>query len=129
VKHFYNILLQKITFCNEKKLFFENNTKKSYVCECQIRGFLHNVELLQTYLIQYASLNLFENEKQTQFFQMFLEKYPYLDSNMNNEGIMFTCETHVNENTSNIVKYIQHDFKNEIQNFVLNDDQFIFLIF
>jgi hypothetical protein len=41
---------------------------------------------------------------------MFLEKYPYLDSNMNNEEIMCTCETHVNENTSNIEKYIQHDF-------------------
>jgi hypothetical protein len=41
---------------------------------------------------------------------------------MNNEKIMFTCETHVNEDTSNIVKYIQHDFKDEIQNFILNDD-------
>ncbi len=66
------------------------------------RGFLHNVESLQTYLIQYANQILFENEKQTQKFQMFLEKYPYLDSNMNNEEIMFTCETHVNENISNI---------------------------
>jgi hypothetical protein len=41
---------------------------------------------------------------------------------MNNEEIMFTCEIHVNENTSNIEKYIQHDFLNEIQNFVLIDD-------
>jgi len=51
------------------------------------------------------------------------EKYPYLDSNMINEEIMFTCETHINEDTSNIIKYIQHEFKDEIQNFVLNDDQ------
>jgi len=36
---------------------------------------------------------------------------------------MFTCETHVNEYMSNIVKYIQHDFKVEIQNFILNHDQ------
>jgi len=49
---------------------------------------------------------MFENEKQIQFFQMLLEKHPYLDSNMNNEEIMFTCETHVNGNTSNSVKYI-----------------------
>jgi len=42
---------------------------------------------------------------------------------MNNEEIMFTCETHVNEDTSNILKYVQHDFKDEIKKFVLNDDQ------
>jgi type II secretory ATPase GspE/PulE/Tfp pilus assembly ATPase PilB-like protein len=42
---------------------------------------------------------------------------------MNNEEIIFTCETHVNEYMSNIVKYIQHDFKDEIQKFVLNHDQ------
>ncbi len=53
------------------KIFFQNSIEKSYVCECQIRNFLHNVELLQTYLIQYANQNLFENEKQTQFFKMF----------------------------------------------------------
>jgi hypothetical protein len=59
------------------------------------KGFLHNVESLKTYLIQYANQNLFENEKHIQHFQMFSEKYSYLDSNMNNE-------THVNEDTSNI---------------------------
>jgi hypothetical protein len=32
-------------------------------------------------------------------------------------------ETHVNEDTSNIIKYIQHDIKYEIQNFVLNHHQ------
>ncbi len=42
---------------------------------------------------------------------------------MINEEIMFTCETHVNEDTSNIIKYIQHELKNEIQNIVLNDGQ------
>jgi len=42
---------------------------------------------------------------------------------MNNEKIMFTYETHVNEDTSNTIKYIQHDFKDEIQNFVFNHDQ------
>jgi len=36
---------------------------------------------------------------------------------------MFTYETHVNENISNIVKHIQHDFLNEIIFFVLNHDQ------
>jgi hypothetical protein len=60
---FYNILLQKITFCNEKNMFSENNIEKSYVRECQIREFLHNVESLQTYLIQYENQNLFENKK------------------------------------------------------------------
>jgi len=115
--------LQKITFHNEEKIYFENNNEKSYVRECQIKEFLHNVESLQTYFIQYANQNLFENEKQTQLFQMFVEKFPCLDSYMNNGKTMFTCETHVNENTSNIVKYIQHKFEDEIQNFVFNHDQ------
>jgi hypothetical protein len=35
---------------------------------------------------------------------------------MNNEEIMFTYEIHVNDDTSNIVKYIQHNLKDEIQN-------------
>jgi len=52
-----------------KYIFSENNTKNSFVHECQMKGFLHNVESLQTYLIQYANRNLFENEKQIQFFQ------------------------------------------------------------
>ncbi len=82
MKHFLIIFYCKKTFCNEKYIFFENDTKNSYVHECQMKGFLHNVESLQTYLIQYANQNLFENEKQTQLFQMFLEKYPYLDSNI-----------------------------------------------
>jgi hypothetical protein len=120
---FCNILLQKLTFCNEENIYFENNTKMLYVHEFQIKGLLHNIESLQTYLIQYANRNLFGNEKQIQLFQKNLEKYLYLDSNMNNEKTMFTCETHVNENTSNIVKCIQHDFKDEVQNFVFNDDQ------
>jgi len=113
--------LQKITFRNKKN--FEKNIEKSYVCEYQIRGFLHNVESLKTYSIQYANQKKIENEKHIQLFQFFWEKYPYLDSNMNNEEIMFTCETHVNEDTSNILKYVQHDFKDEIKKFVLNDDQ------
>jgi len=82
VKHFYNILLQQRTFRNEDFTFFENNVVKSYVHECQIKGFLHNVESLKTHLVQHANQNLFENEKQTQVFQMF---FPYLDSNMKNE--------------------------------------------
>ncbi len=31
--------------------------------------------------MKYANKNLFENEKQTQLFQIFLEKYPYLNPN------------------------------------------------
>jgi hypothetical protein len=64
---------------------------------------------------------LFENEKQIQLFQMFLKKNPY--SSMNNEKRVFTYETHVNEDTSNTIKYIQHDCIDAIQKFVLNHDQ------
>jgi hypothetical protein len=65
---FYNTILQKNNFVINK-IKFQNSIEKSYVHECQIRGFLHNVELLQTYLIQYTNQNLFGNEKQTQLFQ------------------------------------------------------------
>jgi hypothetical protein len=46
------------------------------VCECQIKGFLHNIESSYAYLMQYANHNLFENEIQTQLVEMFSEKYP-----------------------------------------------------
>jgi hypothetical protein len=55
---------------------------------------------------------LFENEKQTQLFQMLLEKYPYLNPNWKEEEMMSTCALNMNENTW---KYIQHDFKDEIK--------------
>lgn len=105
------------------KKYFQNSIEKSYVRECQIRGFLHNVELSQTYLIHYANQNLFENGKQTQLFQIKKNIYPNLNSNMNNEEIMFTYEKHVNDNTSNIVKYIQHNFKDKMKKFVRNHYQ------
>jgi hypothetical protein len=57
------------------------------------------------------------------FLKKNLEKYPYLNLNLKNEEIMFTCTSNVNENTRKIIKYIQHDFKDEIQNYVLNYDQ------
>jgi len=59
------------------KIHCQKSIEKSYVRECQIRGFLHNVELLQTYLIQYANQNLFENEKQTHLFQIYISKFKF----------------------------------------------------
>jgi len=50
---------------------------------------------------------------------MFLEKYPYLNPNLNNENIILICETNMNKK-SNIMKYIQHEFKDEIQICVFN---------
>jgi len=70
--------------------------------------------------MKYDNQNLFENEKQTQLFQMFLEKYPYLNPNFEIEEIMFTCSSNVNENISNFTKYTQRDVKDEIQNCIFN---------
>jgi len=72
-------------FYNEDKLYILYYYYYYYVDECQIIGFLYNVELLQTYLIQYGNQNLFENEIQTQLVQKHLEKHLYLYSNMKNE--------------------------------------------
>jgi hypothetical protein len=46
MKLFFNILLQEVSFHDEKYLFSKNNIELLYVHECQIRGFLHNVESL-----------------------------------------------------------------------------------
>jgi hypothetical protein len=46
MKLFFNILLQEVYFHDEKDLFSKNNIELLYVHECQIRGFLHNVESL-----------------------------------------------------------------------------------
>jgi hypothetical protein len=35
-----------------------------------------------------------------------VSSHAYRRNNMINEEIMYTCETHVNEDTSNIIKYI-----------------------
>ncbi len=46
--------------------------------------------------------------KQIQLLQMFLEKYPWhLNSNMNNDQLIFTYKKNgnENENMSNVVKY------------------------
>jgi hypothetical protein len=75
-----------------QKTYSENNIELLYVREFQIRGFLHNIESSYAYLMQYANHNLFENEKKTQLVEMFLEKYPYVHPNLNNEKIMLICE-------------------------------------
>jgi len=99
-------MFYSVNFWKEKDFFLKNNHEHFYVHECQIKGLLWNIESLQTYLIQYANQNLFE--KQTQFIKMFLEKYPwYLEPNMNNDQLIFTCKKNgnENENMSNVVKY------------------------
>jgi hypothetical protein len=57
---------------------------------------------------------LFENEKQTQLFELFWEKYPYLHSTFKIENMKFTYETNMNENVLTCIKYVEHDFKEEI---------------
>ncbi len=70
---------------------------------------------------------MFENEKQTQLGEMFSEKYPYLNPNSNNEKILLIHETNMNKKI--ITKYIQHDFKGEIQNCVFSSNRLKYLIF
>jgi hypothetical protein len=66
---------------------------------------------------------LFENEKQTQLFELFCEKYPYLHSTFKFENAKFTCEKNMNENILNCMKYVEHDFKDKIQDHTLNNEQ------
>ncbi len=76
---FYNVLLQKIPFHDEKNLLSNCNIHQSYVYECQIQNWLPNLESLHKFLQQYVTLNIFEDEKQTQLFNKMLELHPYLD--------------------------------------------------
>jgi uncharacterized protein (DUF2461 family) len=52
MKFFFNILLQEVSFHDEKDLFLKNNNELLYVHECQIRRFLHNIESLHACLMQ-----------------------------------------------------------------------------
>jgi len=52
---------------------------------------------------------------------MLLEKYPYLDSNMNNDQLILTLKKW--RWKWKYVKYSQHGFNDKIQNFVFNDGQ------
>ncbi len=72
---------------------------------------------------------MFENEKQTQLFELFWEKYPYLHSTLKFENAKFTCEKNMNEDVLNCIKYVEHDFKDEIQHHTLNNEQLIFFEF
>ncbi len=66
---------------------------------------------------------MFENEKQTQLFELFWGKYPYLHLTFKFENMKFTYETNMNENLFKSVKYVEHDFKEEIQDEILNNEQ------
>jgi hypothetical protein len=56
------MLLQK-SFHDESNLLSKHNIHPSYVHECQIQGSLPNLESLQNFLHQYATRNLFKDEK------------------------------------------------------------------
>jgi len=59
---FYNVLLQKIPFHDEKNLLSNCNIHHSYVYECQIQNWLPNLESFHNFLQQYVTLTLFEDE-------------------------------------------------------------------
>jgi hypothetical protein len=65
----------------------------------------------------------FENEKQTQLFELFWEKYPYLHSTLKVENTKFTYEKNFNEDVVKCIKYVEHDFKDEIQDYTFNNEQ------
>jgi hypothetical protein len=81
VKVFLRVITKDIFSC----LISKNNIHEPYVYECQIWGFLSKfLESLQRFLHQYATWNLFGNEKQTQLnFNNILELHPYLNPKYN----------------------------------------------
>ncbi len=76
----------------------------SYVCECQIKRLIHNIDSLNIYLMQYANQNLLENEKCTQLIQMFWEKYPNLDPKFKKYCTTAIFKSNKTENISNLPK-------------------------
>jgi len=73
--------------------------------------------------MRYANQTIFENEKQTQFYEMFYEKYSSLHSTFQNENIKLTCEANMDEITLKPIKNKKYEFNDEIQNHTLNDEQ------
>jgi len=104
-------------------LLSKNNFEFLYVRECQLKGVLQHNGDLQTYLLQYANRMFFENEKQTQLFELFWEKYPYLHSTLKVENRKFTYETNFNEDVVKCIEHVEHDFKHEIQDYTFNNEQ------
>jgi hypothetical protein len=73
--------------------------------------------------MRFAKQNLFENERQTQFYVMLYEKYSCLNSTFQIENIKLTCETSMDETTLKPIKNKKYEFNDEIQNHTFNDEQ------
>jgi hypothetical protein len=58
-----------------------------------------------------------------QLFELFWEKHLYLHSTLKIENIKFTYETNMNEDVLKCIKYVELDFKDEIQDEILNNEQ------
>jgi hypothetical protein len=96
---------------------FENNFEFSYLWDCQLKGVLQHHETLQTYLLQYANRSFFENEKQNTTFWIILGKISIFTFNIK----IWKCtkETTMNEDVLKCMKYVEHDFKDGMQDGIL----------
>ncbi len=61
--------------------------------------------------------------KKNSTFWIIWEKYPYLHSTLKVENTKFTHETNFNEDVVKCIKYVEHDFKDEIQDYTFNNEQ------
>lgn len=48
---FFNILIRTIPFINENDILSPTNSEKNYICECQDRGIITNLDAIQEYLL------------------------------------------------------------------------------
>jgi hypothetical protein len=117
------VLLQKIPFRDEKNLLSNCNIHQSYVYECQIWNWLPNLESLHNFFNQYATLSLFENEKQTQLFNKILELHPYLDLEHNQLPNPSRSSMLNLENEQCHINFPHHIFNDMFETSIFNEEQ------
>jgi hypothetical protein len=117
---FFNIMLQNISFRDEKELLSNQNIERSYVYKCHIRGLLPNLDILQENLLKYVPRNLIETEKRAQ-----LLNYSYLDLEYVVPDIGPSTDMNVQCHQAKEIrfKHVSHIFDKKISEMTLTQEQ------
>jgi hypothetical protein len=75
--------------------------------------------------MQYVNKKFFENERQTQFHEMFYVKYSCFHSTFQNENIKLTCETNMDETTLKPIKNMSSMMKYKIIHLMMNNCKYL----
>jgi hypothetical protein len=120
----FSYTVQNICFRDEKELLSYHKTKQSYVYKCHIQGLHPNSDILQEYLLKYASNNLIGTKKRAQLLENLLEEYPNLDPKYVPPEIGPSNDPNVQwqQNKGIKYKYVSHIFDTYMSNINLTQE-------